>query len=158
MKFGCFAYKLSIDEQMVPYFGRHSCKMYMKGKPVRFGFKVWCLCSSQGYLFNSIPYVGKDEAFDKEMGLGAGVVLQLLDVVENPQEHEIYFDNFFTSHKLMIRLNERHFLQREQYVNQGLFKASWKTARSCPSKNVVVTRQHLIRSTRLCRSSGSTMQ
>ena len=90
MKFGCFAYKLSIDEQMVPYFGRHSCKMYMKGKPVRFGFKVWCLCSSQGYLFNSIPYVGKDEAFDKEMGLGAGVVLQLLDVVKNPQEHEIY--------------------------------------------------------------------
>jgi len=76
---------------------------------VRFGFKVWCLCSSQGYLFNSIPHVGKDEAFDKEMGLGAGVVLQLLDVVENPQEHEIYFDNFFTSHKLMIRLSERFF-------------------------------------------------
>ena len=23
MKFGCFTYKLSIDEQMVPYFGRH---------------------------------------------------------------------------------------------------------------------------------------
>lgn len=28
---------LSVDEQMIPYFGRHSCKMYMKGKPVRFG-------------------------------------------------------------------------------------------------------------------------
>jgi len=53
--------------------------------------------------------VGKDEAFDKEMGLGVGVVLQLLDVVENPQEHEIYFDNFCTSHKLMIRLSERFF-------------------------------------------------
>ena len=26
----------------------------------------------------------------------------------------------------------------EQYVNQGSFKASWKTARSCPSKNMVV--------------------
>ena len=64
-----------MDEQMVPYFGRHSCKMYIKGKPVRFGFKVWCLCPSLGYLFNSIPYVGKDEAIDKEMGLGAGVVL-----------------------------------------------------------------------------------
>jgi len=144
MKFGCFAYKLSIDEQMVPYFGSHSCKMYMKGKPVRFGFKVWCLCSSKSYLFNSILHVGKDEAFDKEMGLGAGVVFQLLDVVENPQEHEIYFDNFFTSRKLMIRLSER-FLPREQYVNQGSFKASWTTARSCQSKNVVVTQQHLIR-------------
>jgi len=109
MKFGCFAYKLFIDEQMVPYFERHSCKMYMMGKSVRFGFKVWCLCSSKGYLFNSIPYVGKDKAFDKEMGLGVGVVLQLLDVLENPQEHEIYFDNFFTSYKLMIRLSERFF-------------------------------------------------
>jgi len=48
-----------------------------KGKPVRFEFKVWCLRSSQGYLFNSIPYVGMDEAYDKEMRLGAGVVLQL---------------------------------------------------------------------------------
>jgi len=81
---------------------------------VRCGFKVWCLCSSQGYLFNSIPYVGKDKAFDKEKGLGAGVVLQLVDVVENPQEHEIYFDIFFTSHKLMMRLSERDFLPREQ--------------------------------------------
>ena len=133
MKFRCFAYKLSIDEQMVPYFGRHSCKMYMKGKPVRFGFKVWCLCSSQGYLFNSIPYVGKDEAFDKEMGLGAGVVLQLLDVVENPQEHEIYFDNFFTSHKLMIRLNERHFFAtgtiREPRLIQSILEDSKKLSK-----------------------------
>ena len=100
MKFGCFTYKLSIDEQMVPYFGRHSCKMFMKGKPVRFGFKIWCLCSSEGYLFNSIPYIGRDEAFDKELGLRAGTVLKLLEVVENGAEHEIYFDNFFTSTSL----------------------------------------------------------
>lgn len=41
-KFGVFNHNLSVDEQMIPYFGRHSCKMYMKGKPVRFGFKVLC--------------------------------------------------------------------------------------------------------------------
>jgi len=45
--------------------------------------------------------VGKDEAFDKEMALGVGVVFQLLDVGGNPQEHEIYFDKFFTSHKFV---------------------------------------------------------
>ena len=48
-KFGVFAHNLSIDEQMIPYFVRHSCKMFMKGKPVRFGFKAWCLCSSDGF-------------------------------------------------------------------------------------------------------------
>ena len=31
-QFGVFADHLSIDEQMVPYFGRHSCKMFIRGK------------------------------------------------------------------------------------------------------------------------------
>ena len=30
----------SIDETMVPYFGRHSWEHFIQGKPVRFGFKV----------------------------------------------------------------------------------------------------------------------
>ena len=45
-KFGIFSHNLSIDEQMIPYYGRHSCKMYMKGKPIRFWFQwmVLVLC------------------------------------------------------------------------------------------------------------------
>ena len=31
-QFGVFASYLSIDEQMVPYFRRHSCKMFIRGK------------------------------------------------------------------------------------------------------------------------------
>ena len=27
----------SIDDSMVPYFGRHGCRLYMKKKPVKFG-------------------------------------------------------------------------------------------------------------------------
>jgi hypothetical protein len=108
-KFGVFAHNLSIDEQMIPYFGRHSCKMFMKGKPVRFGFKAWCLCSSDGYLFNAIPYAGRDDYVDYDLGLGASVVLQLLQVVEEPIEHAVYFDNFFTSYKLLQKLTEHKF-------------------------------------------------
>ena len=40
IQFGAFAEHLSIDEQMVPYFGRHSCKMFIRGKPIRFGYKI----------------------------------------------------------------------------------------------------------------------
>ena len=40
MLFGVFAHNLSIDEEMIPYFGRHSYKMFIKGKPIRFG-GVW---------------------------------------------------------------------------------------------------------------------
>ncbi|KAK4292665.1 hypothetical protein Pmani_034582 [Petrolisthes manimaculis] len=31
----------SIDEVMIPYYGRHSSKQFIKGKPIRFGFNVW---------------------------------------------------------------------------------------------------------------------
>jgi hypothetical protein len=77
-QFGIFAHNLGIDEQMIPYFSRHSCKMFMKGKPVRLGFKAWCLCSAEGYLFNFIPNAGREESFDSDHGLGASVVMQLL--------------------------------------------------------------------------------
>ena len=30
----------SIDETMIPYYGRHSAKQFIRGKPVRFGYKV----------------------------------------------------------------------------------------------------------------------
>ena len=35
-QFGIFSSKLSIDEQMVPYFGRHSCKIFIRGKALSF--------------------------------------------------------------------------------------------------------------------------
>ena len=31
-QFGVFLSHLNIDAQMVPYFGRHSCKMFIRGK------------------------------------------------------------------------------------------------------------------------------
>jgi hypothetical protein len=32
--------KFSVDEIMIPYFGRHSSKQFICGKPIRYGFKV----------------------------------------------------------------------------------------------------------------------
>ena len=36
-QFGFFEKDLPIHEHMVPYFGRHSAKMLIRDKPVRFG-------------------------------------------------------------------------------------------------------------------------
>jgi len=72
-------------------------------------FKGWCLCSADGYLFQFLLYAGRDTGTDYDMGLGASVVLQLLKSVEDPREHAVYFDNFFTSHKLLMKLREEHF-------------------------------------------------
>ncbi|KAM8702083.1 hypothetical protein ACLKA7_004944 [Drosophila subpalustris] len=53
--------KTLLDEQMIAYYGRHSCKMFIKGKPIRFGYKYWCLTSTEGYLYQFIPYAGASE-------------------------------------------------------------------------------------------------
>ncbi|GFU08350.1 piggyBac transposable element-derived protein 3 [Nephila pilipes] len=54
-QFVTFLKKFSIDESMVPYYGHHTCTMFTKHKPIRFGFKIWMLCSSSGY-----PYAMKN--------------------------------------------------------------------------------------------------
>jgi hypothetical protein len=58
-QFGIFAEYLSIDEEMVPYYGNHSLKMCMLNKPIRFGYKLWLLCSADGYPFRFTVYMGK---------------------------------------------------------------------------------------------------
>ena len=60
-QFGVFSKCLSVDEQMVPYFGHFSAKMYMKNKPVKFGMKIWFLASSQRYPFAFQVYTGKSD-------------------------------------------------------------------------------------------------
>ena len=32
--------KYSVDESMISYYGRHSSKQYIRGKPIRYSFKV----------------------------------------------------------------------------------------------------------------------
>ena len=39
-QFGILHDHLSIDESMVPYYGHHSCKQFIRGKPIRFGYKL----------------------------------------------------------------------------------------------------------------------
>lgn len=43
---------LSIDESMIPYYGKHYAKQFIKGKPIRFGFKNWTLCTANGYMIS----------------------------------------------------------------------------------------------------------
>ncbi len=65
MQFGVFSKHLSVDEQMVPYFGHHSCKMTIRNKPIRFGFKKWIL-AGDGYPFNMEIYTGKAKSSEAD--------------------------------------------------------------------------------------------
>ncbi|XP_064469811.1 piggyBac transposable element-derived protein 4-like [Ornithodoros turicata] len=42
----------SIDEHMIKFKGHNIMKQYLKNKPIRWGFKMWCRCDSETrYLF-----------------------------------------------------------------------------------------------------------
>ena len=39
LQFGIFHELLSVDESVMPYLGRHSAKIFIRGNPIRFGYK-----------------------------------------------------------------------------------------------------------------------
>ena len=106
-QFGVFEKDLSIDESMVPYYGMHSGRMFIKGKPVRFGYKIWALCSKNGYPFNLQLYAGASDRTEEP--LGQRVTKQLAAICHNPCQHTLTFDNFFTSYQLMEELTHMGF-------------------------------------------------
>ena len=81
----------AIDEAMEPYFGRHGLKQFIRGKPVRFGFKLWCLCSKEGLLLKFKLYEGKDSGRVENLTVGENVVCELvfglLKPVGGPSRH-----------------------------------------------------------------------
>jgi DNA excision repair protein ERCC-6 len=97
---------LSIDESMVPYYGRHSAKQFIRGKPIRFGFKVWSINTPLGYCVQMDPYQGAGVT-DIQLGLGGSVVVKLADALPADNYFQ-YFDNFFTSMNLLHALGKKN--------------------------------------------------
>ncbi len=105
---------ISIDESMISYFGRYPTKQFIrKKKPVRWGYKAWVTADPNGYVFNISVYQVKEGAKDKanaSYGLVGKVVFDVLDVREKYYQTKkltLYFDNFFTSVKL-VEKNQKH--------------------------------------------------
>ena len=94
---------------MVPYFGTHSAEMFIRSKPIRFGYKNWVLTSSDGYSYKFETYTGACETKDSSKPLKLQVVSALLLIVGNPTCHCVYFNNFFTSYYLLRDLHEKNF-------------------------------------------------
>ena len=67
-----------LDEAMIEYFGRHGCKQSIRNKPVRFGFKAWCLNSRLRYLtvfdiYQGSTY-GSTNDYQERFGKGGGTL------------------------------------------------------------------------------------
>lgn len=105
----------SVDEAMVPYHGRHGTKQFLKGKPIRYGYKLWVGTSRLGYVYWFEPYQGISTNISTtyvEYGVGASVVLEYADALRKkwPEtKFHLFFDNFFTSVALVELLTEKGF-------------------------------------------------
>jgi hypothetical protein len=108
VQFGILYDCLSVDEQMIGYTGRHPSKQYIRGKPVKWGYKMWLLCDATGYPYHIWPYQGRSGQ-RRDEPLGSTVVKKMISVVQDNSSlncHKIFMDNFFTSIKLMQDLRE----------------------------------------------------
>lgn len=101
---------LSIDESMIPYYGRHSSKQRMQGKPIRVGYKMWVMSTPEGYVVQFDPYQGTKNGQSMKStpttwGLGEHVVLDLISELPEGKPFHIYIDNYFTSIRLFEHLS-----------------------------------------------------
>ncbi|KAJ8892279.1 hypothetical protein PR048_004859 [Dryococelus australis] len=88
---------VSIDESMIPYFGHHSAKQFIRGKPIIFGFKLWVAADPSGYIFHVEPYCGTSTRFPTTGNGQGNDVVGLVDRLQMKKGTRMYFNNFFTS-------------------------------------------------------------
>lgn len=95
-------FDLSYDESMIKYFGRHPCKQFIPRKPIRSGFKAFCLCAPSGYCLNFSLYQGSDPFIDtrfiKVFGkLLSPIIIFLEQLKYKDIPYRFFQDNAFTS-------------------------------------------------------------
>lgn len=96
-----------IDETLVPWRGRLVFRQYIPNKAHKYGVKVFKLCAINGYTWNTKIYSGKSETYDKTIGLGKSVCLELSEKLLN-QGRTLYVDNFYTSYELALSLLDKN--------------------------------------------------
>ena len=118
-----------VGESVIPYYGKYSAKQYVKGKPFKFGYKIWFINTSQGYLLHYNLYAGRGNQ-NPMLGLGELVVNDLVATL--PKLHwKTTFDNFFTS------LNLLHHLSKHCVVGIGTLRANRTDKCPITDRNVI---------------------
>ena len=61
--------KILVDKTMVKFKGRSLLKQYQALKPIKCGFKIWCIAdSTNGYVGNFIVYIKSGEGPTTDLG------------------------------------------------------------------------------------------
>ena len=81
------------------YFGCHCAKMFIRVKPIRFVYKIWCRFESDGYQYSMQIYQGKQSNVINQP-LETRVINNMASLISsnsNVLYRQLCFDNFLTS-------------------------------------------------------------
>ena len=95
--------QLTIDEAICPFRGRIFFRVYIKGKPHKYGIKMFELCEAKsGYVYNLEVYTGAHPT-KSEHNTAFSVVDRLCDKIKG-KGHCVYMDRWFSSPKIFDHL------------------------------------------------------
>ena len=107
----------SVDEQIIPLKTKYSkVRQYNPKKPVKWGFKNLVRAGSSGFMYDFYVYAGKDGAHQQRgndynhLQKSAQVVAKLCEHLPANNNHKLYFDNWLTTHDLLIYLKRKGIL------------------------------------------------
>lgn len=102
---GCY---MCVDEQLLPFRGRVSFRQYIPSKPDKYGMKIFLLvCQNSHYIFNAIPYCGRNETGTVHVGLASDIVKEICIPIYSSGRN-ITCDNYFTSADLAEHLSSKN--------------------------------------------------
>lgn len=95
----------SIDEQIIPAKTRYSgIRQYNPKKPVKWGFKNFVRAGKSGMMYDFFLYAGANTSSEK--CTGEYVVFRLCETLPKHKNYQLYFDNWFSTLALCIKMKE----------------------------------------------------
>ena len=87
----------------------HSANMFIRGKAIRFVYKIWCLCESGGYPYPmQICQGNQSNAINQSLETRViNNIVFLISSNSNVLHRQLYLDNFLTRDHLIIELAEK---------------------------------------------------
>lgn len=118
----CCGQRIDIDEQTVPFKGRHKCRCFNPAKPEKFHLKLYCLnCSKTKYQWAFYFYHGASEIRNNMSATMYPVVKLFTEELWN-FNYILFVDNWYTSLPLLKWLVDKgaHMVGTVKTNKQGL--------------------------------------
>jgi hypothetical protein len=98
---------LAVDEVIVLFIGKVAFKQYIPNKHKRFGIKIYKLCDTTGYTYDTEVYLGKDRRASTDMIATHATVKKLTRKIQGCG-YKLYMDNYFSSPDLYRGLTKQN--------------------------------------------------